>query len=96
MINENEYQRHCAETSNRINTLDARINHLEYQTSAIQSATQSHHTIVNATTSQLQYYKHIIDDLSARIEALEKHTLIHMAMPTKDELNTFLDGGDAH
>ena len=96
MINENEYQMHRAETNNRITTLDARINHLEYQTSAIQSETQSHHTTMNATASQLQYYKYIIDDLSARIEALEKHTLIHMAMPTKDELNTFLDGGDVH
>lgn len=96
MINENEYQMHRAETNNLINTLGARINHLEYQTSGIQNETQSYHTTMNAATAQLQHYKHIIDDLSARIEALEKHTLIHMVMPTKDELNTFLDGGDIH
>ena len=90
--------------------VNARLNDVERQTSnnnlrmenlhreivSARDMTMSVHSTMDNINYDLNFYKNIIVDLTNRIEALEKHTLIHMAMPTKDELNTFLDGGDAH
>lgn len=103
MINPHKYQMDQANINTRLNNVERQVfdskRQIEDTHREIVSArdmTMSVHSTMDNINYDLNFYKNIIVDLTNRIEALEKHTLIHMAMPTKDELNTFLDGGDAH
>lgn len=103
MINPHKYQMDQANINMRLNNVERqtsdnnlRIEDIHREIVNARDMTISVHSAMDNFNYDINFYKNIIVDLTNRIEALEKHTLIHMKMPTKDELNTFLDGGDAH
>ena len=103
MIDPHKYQMDQANINMRLNNVERQacdgkreIEDIRREIVNARDMTISVHSAMDNINYDLNFYKNIIADLTNRIEALEKHTLIHMKMPTKDELNTFLDGGDTH
>lgn len=103
LIDPHKYQMDQANINTRLNNVERQVfdgkRQIEDTYREIVNARDmaiSVHSAMDNFNYNIDFYKNIIVDLTNRIEALEKHTLIHMKMPTKDELNTFLDGGDTH
>lgn len=89
----NQYDHDTAQTNTRLSRVESQTNMIEDRINRVDNQVRTTTTDMN---THINFYSDMIYELQKRIEALEKHTLINMPMPTHDELNEFLEGGDTH